>query len=52
MLQVHWVQVYYENESRFNGVYSKENPANKIKDEAYVINRDEHSDIGTHWIAL
>ena len=52
MLYVHWVQVYYENESRFNGVYSKKNPANKIKDEAYVINRDEHSDIGTHWIAL
>ena len=25
---------------------------NKIKDGAYVINLDEHSDIGTHWIAL
>ena len=24
----------------------------KIKDEAYVINLDEFSDIGTHWIAL
>ena len=24
----------------------------KIKDGAYVINRDEYSDIGTHWIAL
>ena len=22
------------------------------QDEAYVINLDEHSDIGTHWIAL
>ena len=24
----------------------------KIKNEAYVINLDEYSDIGTHWIAL
>ena len=24
----------------------------KIKDEAYVINLDKQSDIGTHWIAL
>ena len=25
---------------------------NKIKDEAYVINLDEYSDIGAHWVAL
>ena len=24
----------------------------KIKNEAYVINLDEYSDIGTHWMAL
>ena len=24
----------------------------KIKDGAYLINLDEYSDIGTHWIAL
>ena len=42
----------YENESRINGVYSKDNLPNKIKDGAYVINLDEYSDIGTHWIAL
>ena len=42
---------YYENESNFNGVYSIDNLPNKIKDEAYVINLDEYSDIGTHWIA-
>ena len=24
----------------------------KIKDETYIINLDEYSDIGTHWIAL
>ena len=43
---------YYENESRFNGVYSRDNLSNKIKDGAYVINLDEYSDIGTHWVAL
>ena len=43
---------YYENESRFNGVYSRDNLPNKIKDGAYVINLDEYSDIGTYWIAL
>ena len=43
---------YYENESRFNGVYSRDNLPNKIKVGAYVINLEEYSDIGTHWIAL
>ena len=46
------IQKYYENESRFNGAYSRDNLPNKIKDRAYVINLDEYSDIGTHWIAL
>ena len=44
--------MYYQNEPRFNGVYSRDNLPNKIKDRAYVINLDEYSDIGTHWIAL
>ena len=26
--------------------------SNKIKDDAYVVNRDGYSDIRTHWIAL
>ena len=43
---------YFENESRFCGVYSRDNLPNKTKDGAYVINQDEHSDIGTHWITL
>ena len=46
------IQKYYENESRFNRVYSIDNLPNKIKDGAYVINLDEHADTGTHWIAL
>ena len=45
------IQKYYKNEPRFNGVYSRDNLP-KIKDGAYVINLDEYSDIGTHWIAL
>ena len=45
------IQKYYENEPRFNGVYSRDN-ISKIKDGAYVINPDEYSDIGTHWVAL
>ena len=44
--------MYYQNEPRFNGVYSRDNLSEKIKDGAYVINPDDYSDIGTHWIAL
>ena len=40
--------MYYQNERRFNGVYSKDNLSDKIKDGAYGINLDEYSDIGTH----
>ena len=35
-----------------NLVYSRDNLHGKIKDEAYVINLDEYSDIRTHRIAL
>ena len=46
------IEAYYQNEPRFNGVYSRDNLPDKIKDGAYVINLDEYSNIGTHWIAL
>ena len=46
------IQTYYQNEPRFIGVYSRDNLPNKVKDGVYVINLDEYSDIGTHWIAL
>ena len=45
------IQKYYQNQPRFNGVYSKDNLP-KINDGAYVINLDKYSDIGTHWVAL
>ena len=40
------MQKYYQNEPRFNGVYSRDNLP-RIKDEAYMINHDEYSDTGT-----
>ena len=46
------IEAYFQNESRFIIVYSRDNLPNKIKDGAYVINLDKYSDIGTHWIAL
>ena len=45
------IQKYYKNKPRSNGVYSRDN-LRKIKDGAYVVNLDEYSDIGTHWVAL
>ena len=44
------IEKYYQNELRFYGVYSRDN-LTEIKDGAYVINLDEYSDIGTHWVA-
>ena len=46
------IQKYYENELRFNGVFSRDNLPKEIKGGAYVINLDEYADTGTNWIAL
>ena len=55
------IQKYYQNEPRFNGVFSRDNLPNSlrpkglgsaVKNSAYVINLDEYHDIGTHWVAL
>ena len=51
-LTIFEIKKYYQNESKFNGVFSRDNMPKKIKDEAYVINLDEYADVGTHWIAL
>ena len=49
-------QKYYKNQSKFNGVYSRDNLPKtksktkfneKIKDGAYLINLDEYFDVGT-----
>ena len=51
------IQAYYQNESRSNRVFSRDNlpessSTNKIKDGTYVINLDEYHDIGTHWVVM
>ena len=46
------IQKYYQNEQRFNRVFSRYNLPEKINDGANVINVDEYGDVGTHWIAL
>ena len=44
--------INYENEPRFNAVYSRDNLPKTIKNGAYIVNLDEFKDTGTHWIAL
>ena len=46
------IQKYYENEPRFNSIFSRDNMPEKIKDGAYVINLDEYANVGIHWIAV
>ena len=46
------IQKNCKSQSKFNGVYSRDNLPYKIKDGAYVINLDEYSDVGTHGVAL
>ena len=38
------IQKYYQNEPKFNGVYSRNNLP-KIKDGAYIISLDEYESI-------
>ena len=46
------INEYYKNEARFNCAYSRNDLPKIIKKGAYVINLDEYTNIGTHWIAL
>ena len=46
------LQKYYQNEPKFNDIYSRDNWSDEIKDGANVINLNEYSDIETHWVAL
>ena len=46
------IQKYYQNEPRFNGVYSRDDLPDKIKDGSFIINLNEYSNIGTHWVSL
>ena len=44
------IQKYYQNESKVNGVYSRNNLSQM--DKMYIINLDRYESIGIHWIAL
>ena len=49
--------MYYQNEPRFIGVYSRDNlpersSTKKIKDGVSGVNLDEYSDTGADWVAL
>ena len=44
------IQIYYQNESKVNGVYSRNNLSQM--DEMYIINLYMYESIGIHWIAL
>ena len=44
------IQRYYQNEPRFNGVYSRNSLPKAKKDGAYAINLDKYAVM--HWIAL
>ena len=46
------IQKFYQNELIFHSVYCRDNLLDQIKDGEYIINLDEYSDIGTHWIAF
>ena len=42
----------YQNEPRFNGVFSRNNLPVKTIDREYIINLDEYPDVGADQIAL
>ena len=44
------IEKNYQNESKLDGVYSRNNLP-KIKDGVYRINTDEYESIKTHWTA-
>ena len=46
------IKRHYQNNSRTNGAYSRDNLPRKIKDGTYKINLDEYADTDTHWITL
>ena len=46
------IQKYYQNEPRFNGVYSRNDLPEKMKDGAYAINLDEYAGVDTNRVAL
>ena len=44
-------QKYYKNEPRFNGVFSRNNLSEKIKDRVFILNLEKYPDVDAHWFA-
>ena len=42
------IQNYYQDEPRFNDVFSRNNLPKKVKDGAYVKKLDQYANVGTH----
>ena len=42
------IQEYYLNDPTFNGLYSRDNLPQKIKDGEYTMNLDGYAEVGTH----
>ena len=51
-LKIFEIEMYCQNEPRFNGVFSRYKLPRKKKNGTYVINLDEYPDVGTRWIIL
>ena len=45
------IQAYYESEPKFI-VYSRNNLPKTMKDGSYIVNLDECTSLGTHWLGL
>ena len=45
------IQKYYQNELKFNGIYSRNN-LSKLKNGTYIIHLDEYESIETRLLAL
>ena len=43
------IQKYYQNEPRFDWVFSRDYLPKTIKGNLHVINLDKYVDVGTHW---
>ena len=45
------IQMYCQNESKFNGLYARDNLPGKIKDGTHAVNLDEYSEIENYFVA-
>jgi hypothetical protein len=46
------IEKYYKNDRRFAGVFSRNDLPKTIYNKNYIINMDDRSGFGTHWVAV